>query len=112
MKASAECIPTKLKTKNRVPWKTLTVRKKKRENVKTASLYYEINPTNFKDQKLKKEKIEIIIAYQKEQLEYIQSHLNKIRNLVEDRKSGVMWQSVNKGSKGKTSSRANLESAS
>ena len=37
MEVAAECIPTKLKAKNRVPWETLAV-KKKRDDVKTGSL--------------------------------------------------------------------------
>ena len=36
LEAAAKCIPTKLKTKYRVPWETLTVREK-RALVKTAS---------------------------------------------------------------------------
>ena len=37
--AAAKCIPTKLKTKYRVPWETLAVREK-RALVKTASKNY------------------------------------------------------------------------
>ena len=45
MKAAVECIPNKLKAKYRVPRETLAV-KKKRHNVKTASLCNKKNPTN------------------------------------------------------------------
>ena len=46
-------------------------------------------------QKLNKVKTELINAYQKEQEGYIQSQINKIRNLVEDRQSWIAWQTVN-----------------
>ena len=45
LEAAAKCIPTKLKTKYRVPWETLAVREK-RARVKTASKNYRKNPTN------------------------------------------------------------------
>ena len=51
--ATAECIPTKPRAKSRVPWDTLAVRKKRAE-VKTASLSNRRNPTNINAQKLKK----------------------------------------------------------
>ena len=35
-------------------------------------------------------------TYQKEQLEYIQDQINKIRNLAEERQSQLAWQTVNK----------------
>ena len=37
---------------------------------------------------------ELINTYQKEQIEYIQSQINKIRNSVEDRQSRIVWQTV------------------
>ena len=52
LKAAAKCIPTKLKTKYRVPWETLAVREK-RALVKTASKNYRKNPTNTNARKLK-----------------------------------------------------------
>ena len=45
LEAAAKCIPTKLKTKYRVPWETLAVREK-RALVKTASKNYRKNPTS------------------------------------------------------------------
>ena len=52
LEAAAKYIPTKLKTKYRVPWEMLTVREK-RALVKTASKNYRKNPTNTKARKLK-----------------------------------------------------------
>ena len=43
--AASKCIPTKPRTKYRVPWETLAVREK-RALVKTASKSYRKNPTN------------------------------------------------------------------
>ena len=45
LEAPAECIPTKQRTKPRVPWEILAVRKKCAD-VKTASLCNRRNPTN------------------------------------------------------------------
>ena len=54
-----------------------------------ASLHNKRNPTDANRQKLKKSYKELTITYQKEQLQYIQGHINKIRNLVEDRESRI-----------------------
>ena len=51
--AAAKCIPTKPRTKYRVPWETLAIREK-RAHVKTASKSYRKNPTNTNPIKLKK----------------------------------------------------------
>ena len=51
--AAAKCIPTKPRTKSRVPWETLAVREK-RADVKTASKCNRKNPTNTNALKLKK----------------------------------------------------------
>ena len=51
--SAAEYIPIKQRDKPRVPWKTLTVRKK-RTDVKTASKCNRRNPTNINALKLKK----------------------------------------------------------
>ena len=72
--------------------------------MKTVSLCNKRNPTNANTQKLKKAQREIINAYQKEQIEYIQGQINKIRNAVEDRKSCIAWQTVNKVSKRESTS--------
>ena len=53
LEAAANCIPTKPRTKYRVPWQTLAVREK-RADVKTASKCYRKNPINTNALKLKK----------------------------------------------------------
>ena len=53
LEAAANCIPTKPKTKYRVPWETLVVREK-RADVKTAPKSYRKNPTSAYALKLKK----------------------------------------------------------
>ena len=50
--AAAKCIPTKPRTKYRVPWETIAVRER-RAQVKTASKSYRKNPTNTNARKLK-----------------------------------------------------------
>ena len=48
----------------------------------------------------------------KQQLEYTQGQINKIRNLVEDRQSWISWQTVNELSWRKSKSRTKLEAVS
>ena len=76
--AATEFIPTKQRTKYRVPWETLAVREK-RENVKTASKCNRKNPTNDNSLKLKKAQNEFANIYLKEQTECIQNQIDKIR---------------------------------
>ena len=60
LEAAAKCIPTKLKTKYRVPWETLAVREK-RSLVKTASRNYRKKNSNTNALKLKKGTLSINI---------------------------------------------------
>ena len=87
LEAAAKCIPTKLKSKYRVPWETLAVREK-RALVKTASK-----------------------NYRKEQAEYIQNQIDKIRDSVEDRQSRIAWQTINEVSRRKNTAKAKLKAA-
>ena len=59
--------------------------------MKTGSKYNRKNPTNINALKLKNVQIELAHIYLKEQIEYIQNQINKIRDLVEDR---IAWQMV------------------
>ena len=93
LEAAVECIPTKQRTRPRVPWETLAVRKK-RADVKTASKCNRKNPTNINVMKLKKAQNELANISLKEQTEYIQNQINKIRDPVEDRQSSIAWQTV------------------
>ena len=86
LEAAAECIPTKQTARPRVPWETLAVRKK-RADVKTAFKCNRKNPTNTNDLKLKKAQNELANIYLKEQTEYIQNQIDKIRDSVDDRQS-------------------------
>ena len=79
LEAAAKCIPIKLKTKYRVPWETLAVREK-RALVKTASKNYRKNPTNTNALKLKTAQYQLAGIYIKEQTEYIQNQIDKIRD--------------------------------
>ena len=65
--------------------------------MKTTSLCNWRNPTNINAQKLKKAQNELTNAYLKEQTEYIQNQINKIRDSVEDKQSRIAWQTVNEG---------------
>ena len=83
----------------------------KRYDVKTASLCNKRNPTNANDQILKKTQNEMNKAYLKQQIEYIQDQINKIRDSVEGRLSRIVWQTLNGVSKRKSTARAKLKAA-
>ena len=59
----------------------LKVISEKQDNMKIESLLDKSNPTNATAPK------GITNIYKKEQLEYIQAQINKVRNLVKDRQS-------------------------
>ena len=80
--------------------------------MKIASLRNRRNPTNINAQKLKKSQNELTNVYLKEQTEYIQNQINKIRNSVEERQSRIAWQTVNKVSRRKSTARAKLKADS
>ena len=86
--AHLECMQTKHRVKPRVQWETLAVRKKGAD-VKTASKCNWRNPTNINILKLEKAQNELTNIYLKEETEYIQYQINKIRDLVEDRQSRI-----------------------
>ena len=108
LEAAAKCIPTKLKTKYRVQWETLAVREK-RALVKTASKNYRKNTTNTNARKLKTAQYQLAGIYIKEQTEYIQNQIDKIRDSVEDRQSRIAWQTINEVSRRKSTAKAKLK---
>ena len=110
LEAAAKYIPTKIKTKYRVPWETLAVREK-RALVKTASKNYRKNPTNTNALKLKTAQYQLAGIYIKEQTEYIQNQIDKIRDSVEDRQSRIAWQTINEVSRRKNTAKAKLKAA-
>ena len=65
LEVASKCIPTKRRTKYRVPWETLTVREK-RAFVKTPSKSYRKNPTNTNTRKLEKAQYQLAGIYLKE----------------------------------------------
>ena len=85
---------------------------KKHADVKTASKCNRNNPTNTNALKLKKAQNEIANMYLKEQTEYIQNQINKIRDSVENRQSRIAWQTVNKVSRKKSTAKAKLKATS
>ena len=101
----------KTRTKYRVPWKTSAVREK-RALVKTASKRYRKNTTNTNARKLEKEQYQLAGIYLKEQAEYIQNQMDKIRDSVEDRQSRVAGKTINEVSGRKSTVKAKLKAAS
>ena len=59
--------------------------------------------------KLKKVQNELANIYLKEQKEYIQNQIDKIRNLVEDRQSRITWETMNEVSRRKSTAKAKLK---
>ena len=108
LEAASKRIPTKPRTKYRVPWETLAVREK-RALVKTASKSYRKNPTNTNARKLEKAQYQLAGIYL-EELHTIQ--IDKIRDSVEDRQSRIAWQTINEVSKRKSTAKAKLKAAS
>ena len=66
------------------------------------------NPTNTNALKFKKARDDLANIYLKEQTEYIQNQINKIRDLVEDRLSGIAWQTVYEISRRECTAKAKL----
>ena len=50
-------------------------------------------------------------TYLKEQTEYIQNQIDKIRDSVEDRQSRIAWQTINEVSRRKSTTKAKLTAA-
>ena len=110
LEAASKCIPTKPRTKYRVPWESVAVREK-RALLKTASKSYRKNTTITNVRKLKKEQYQLAGIYLKEQTEYIQYQIDKIRDSVEDGQSRIAWQTINEVSKRKSTATAKLKAA-
>ena len=108
IEAAAKCIPIKPRTKYRVPWETLAVREK-RAHVKTAPKSYWKNPTNTNARKLKTAQYQLAGTYIKEETEYIQNQIDKIRDSVEDRQSRIAWQTIDEVSRRKSTAKGKLK---
>ena len=85
--------------------------REKRALVKTASKNYRKNPTNTNALKLKTAQYQLAGIYIKEQTEYIQNQIDKIRDSVEDRQSRFAWQTINEVSRRKNTAKAKLKAA-
>ena len=85
--------------------------REKRALVKTASKNYRKNLTNTNALKLKTAQYQLAGIYIKEQTEYIQNQIDKIKDLVEDRQSRIAWQTINEVSRRKNTAKAKLKAA-
>ena len=83
--------------------------RKKCADVKPAFKCNRRNPTNTKALKLKKAQNVLINIYLKEQTEYIQNQINKIRDSVEDIQSMIAWPMVDEVSTRKSTVKAKLK---
>ena len=80
--------------------------------MKTATKSYRKNPTNTNARKLEKAQYQLAGIYLKEQAEYIQNQIDKIRDSVEDRQSRIAWQTINEVTRRKSTAKAKLKAAS
>ena len=78
---------------------------------KTASESYRKNPTIANARILKKGQKQLAGIYLKEQTEFIQNKIDKIRDSVEDRQSRIAWQTINEVSGRKSTAKAKLKAA-
>ena len=85
--------------------------REKRALVKTASKNYRKNPTNTNSLKLKRAQYQLAGVYIKDQAEYIQNQIDKIRDSVEDRQSRIAWQTINEVSRRKNTAKGKLKAA-
>ena len=85
--------------------------REKRARVKTASKNYRKNPTNANALNLKTAQYQLAGIYIKEQTEYFQNQIDKIRDSVEDRQSRIAWQTINEVSRRKNTAKAKLKAA-
>ena len=85
--------------------------REKRSDVKTASKCNRKNPTNTNALKLKQAQNELASIYLKEQTEYIQNQINKIRDSGEDKQSRIAWQMINEVSRRNSTAQAKLKAA-
>ena len=85
--------------------------REKRTHVKTASKSYRKNPTNTNARKLKTAQYQLAAIYIKEQTEYIQNQIDKIRDSMEDRQSSRAWQTIKEVSRRKSTVKAKLKAA-
>ena len=85
--------------------------REKRALVKTASKNYRKNPTNTNALKLKTAQYQLAGVYIKEQTEYTQNQIDKIRDTVEDWQSRIAWQTINEVCRRKNTAKAKLKAA-
>ena len=85
--------------------------REKRTLVKTVSKNYRKNPTNPNALKLKTAQYQLAGIYIKDQTEYIQNQIDKIRDSVEDRQSRIAWQTINEVSRRKNTAKVKLNAA-
>ena len=64
-------------------------------------------PNKHKRPKTKKAQYQLVGIYLKEQIEYIQNQIDKIRDSVEDRQSRIAWKTINEVSKRKSTAKQN-----
>ena len=91
---SKEIIPLKPKLKKRLPWETLEISNKRTILQETAEKCNS-HPIMENIRQFKKAQTNLVLSYDKEQSEYIQSKIDEIQNAVRNQKSAKAWKIVN-----------------
>ena len=108
LEVASKCIPTKRRTKYRVPWETLMLEKSVYSRKLPPKAIGRTQQTQMPE-KLEKAQYQLAGIYLKEQAEYIQDQIDKIRDSVEDRQSRIAWQTINEVSRRKSTTKAKLK---
>ena len=109
LEAAAKCIPTKPRTKYRAPWEKLAVREKPC-TCEDCLQKLSKEPNKHNARELEKAQHQLTGIYLKEQAEYIQIQIDKIRDSVEDRQSRIAWQTLNESKWKEEHSQSKIES--
>ena len=109
--AAEKVIPERPKMKQRVPWETKAVIDK-RNDLKRAAAAKRINATRSNVKNYNIIQKDLADTYDKEQQTYIQSQIDLIKTSVDSHQSSLAWQTVNKVTGRKNSTRSKLRANS
>jgi exonuclease III len=108
--AAEETLPSKEKSKHRVPWETDDVIQK-RADLKKAAKLKNLNPCRANRHLHRTAQADLKEAYENERASYIQGQINEITNASINKQSAKAWKVVNEISGRKSSNRAKLKAS-
>ena len=108
--AATESVPLKPKVKQRVPWETEEI-SKKRKKLKSTAKIKNSNPSNSNLANFKKAQSELSKTYMEEQIAYLQNKIDIISKAAVNKQSAEAWKTVNEISGRKTTNKSKLKAA-